>query len=334
MKTLRVVLAVLVLVCGARTAWAAKAGKTSGDKLPEGEGLAAKYPGDRGIGKDKDVIFADGFEKKGFAAWGENQAKGDTGRVAVVNDKKHVFFGKGACRMTATRGKNNGGGLIKWFMPGCEEVYARFYVKFAKDAGYVHHFVHMNGAVDRWGSFGKAGLLPAGDHHFTTGIEPWFDWGRNAPPGKWMFYTYWHRMKGGRNGKYWGNGFHPKAGTIPRDKWICMEIRVKLNTPKKSDGAQSVWQDGKLIGDFGGINWRTSKKLKINVFWLMSYVTEKAFKHSEEHAPKHKMKFDAKAHRVWFDQVVVARKYIGPLVKKKGAPQKKGAAAEAEKKKK
>ena len=91
-----------------------------------------------------------------------------------------------------------------------------------------------------------------------------------------------------------------------------------MNTPTKSDGEQSVWQDGRLIGDFSGINWRTSDRLKVNVFWLMSYVTEKAFKHTEQHAAKHKMKANIKTHTVWFDQVVVATRYIGPLVRKKG----------------
>jgi len=275
------------------------------------EEIASKYPEDAGIEKDKAVIFADGFESGDFKKWGEDQSRGDKSRVVV--DSKEAFSGKKSCRITATRGKNNGGGLIKWFDRGYDEIYARFYVKFAPDAGYAHHFVHINGSPKRWGSFGKAGLRPKGDDFFTTGIEPWFDWGKNAPPGKWMFYSYWHQMKKSRDGKYWGNGFHPKAGVIQRGKWICMEVRVKLNTPNKPDGEQSVWQDGKLIGEFKGINWRTSGKLKANIFWLMSYVTEKAFKHTDQHAAKHGLKANNKTHTVWFDQVVVATKYIGPL---------------------
>jgi hypothetical protein len=281
--------------------------------LAEGDGLATKYPGDQGIETDEAVIFADDFEWGDFRKWDEDQSKADKTRAAVTNDARLAFYGKHACRMTATRGRNNGAGLIKWLGDGHDEMYARFYVRFAEDAGYTHHFVHLNGSPERWGSFGKAGLRPKGDDFFTTGIEPWFDWGRNPPPGKWMFYTYWPEMKGSRDGKYWGNGFYPRGGVIRRGKWICMEIRVKMNTPGRDDGEQSVWQDGKLIGHFTGINWRTSEKLKANVFWLMSYVTDRAFKHTEQHSGRHKVKANTQTHTVWFDQVVVATAYIGPL---------------------
>jgi hypothetical protein len=281
--------------------------------LAEGEGLAAKYPGDQGIETDEAVIFADDFESGDFRKWDEDQSKADKTRAAVTNDARLAFYGKHACRMTATRRRNNGAGLIKWFGDGHDEMYARFYVKFAEDAGYTHHFVHLNGSPERWGSFGKAGLRPKGDDFFTTGIEPWFDWGRNPPPGKWMFYTYWPEMKGSRDGKYWGNGFYPEGGVIRRGKWICMEIRVKMNTPGRDDGEQSVWQDGKLIGHFAGINWRTSGKLKANVLWLMSYVTDRAFKHTEQHYRRHKVEVNTQTHTVWFDQVVVATAYIGPV---------------------
>jgi hypothetical protein len=276
-------------------------------------GLAQKYPGDEGIEHDPAVIFADGFESADFKKWDEDQSGGDPKRVAISNKPDSVFYGEHACRMTATRGENSGGGLIKWLGEGYNDIYARFYVKFAPDAGYTHHFVHINGSPDRWGSFGKAGIRPKGDDFFTTGIEPWFDWGKNPPPGRWMFYTYWPDMKGSPDGKFWGNGFYPESDVIPRDEWICMEIRVRLNTPGEADGEQMVWQNGKQIGHFTGIRWRSTDELKANVFWLMSYVTERAFQHTEQYAKGHGVQADTKTHTVWFDQVVVAREYIGPL---------------------
>ncbi|MEQ8763628.1 MAG: hypothetical protein RL885_06865 [Planctomycetota bacterium] len=276
-------------------------------------GLASRYPGDVDIEKDPAVLFADGFESGNLGQWDEDQSGGDTSRVRVTKDPALAFQGKHACQMTATRGKNDGGGLIEWLGEGSDELFARFYVRFAEDAGYTHHFVHVNGETERWGSFGKAGLKPAGTDFFTTGIEPWFDWGQNPPPGKWMFYSYWPDMKASPDGKFWGNGFHPEDDVIPRGEWICLEIRVQMNTPGKADGEQTVWRNGKKIGHFEGIRWRTTENLKANVFWLMSYVTERAFRHTDEHAPRHESSANAKTHTVWFDQVVVATKYIGPL---------------------
>jgi hypothetical protein len=42
-------------------------------------------------------------------------------------------------------------------------------------------------------------------------------------------------------------------------------------------------------------------------------VTDKAFKHTEQHAGRHKVKANTETHTVWFDQVVVATAYIGPV---------------------
>src|SRR5215469_1141304 len=38
------------------------------DRLPQGYGLAAKYPGDQGIEKDPDVVFVENFEEPSLDA--------------------------------------------------------------------------------------------------------------------------------------------------------------------------------------------------------------------------------------------------------------------------
>ena len=47
------------------------------------------------------------------------------------------------------------------------------------------------------------------------------------------------------------------------------------------------------------VNWRTTNDLKLNTFWLMHYVT-KAFTSNP-------------VNTVYFDDVAVAREYIGPI---------------------
>ena len=84
--------------------------------------------------------------------------------------------------------------------PGHDQLYARFYVKFAADHGFNHHFVKLQGAINppRW-PMGGAGCKPT--NSWTTGIEPG---GRSnitypsvpyPPPGIWHFYTYWEEMR-------------------------------------------------------------------------------------------------------------------------------------------
>ena len=74
---------------------------------------------------------------------------------------------------------------------------------------------------------------------------------------------------------------------------------LKHNTPGKPDGEQAFWIDGKLRGHWRGIEWRTDEKLQANALTLESYITDRWTKHSEN--------------VVWFDNVVIARAYIGPL---------------------
>ena len=276
--------------------------------LPEGEGFASKYPCDAGIGSDPRVVFCEDFESGRLNKWDVNQLPKST---EVVSAPGNAAFGKMAVQMTAARGGSTGGGLIKIIKPGHEKLHARFYVKFAAADGYTHHFVHLMGRTDKadlWSGFGGAGRKPSGDATFSTGIEPNFDWGRNPPPGKWMFYTYWHEMK-----SRWGTGFHPRSGQIPRGKWICIEFMIKCNTPGEKDGTQAVWVDGRLAGFFEGFNWRTSAEVKVGTLWLLHYVTDRAFQHTEAHARKHVKDVDLKEHRVWFDNIVVATDYVGPV---------------------
>ena len=278
----------------------------------DGEGLAAKYPNDKGIMKDRSVLFWDNFERTDFKRWDENQHPAGT---FLTRKKGQVHAGKQSVVMIADVPRSTGGGLIKWFSPGVDRMFARFYVMFPKDANYVHHFVHIVGGRDRWSGFGKAGMRPNGTDFFTTGIEPSSRWGRVPPPGVWHFYTYWPDMKGSP-GRYWGNDFSPsKPIPIPREKWMCVEMMVKCNTPGEPDGEQAFWINGKLAGHYKGIRWRTTPNLKANAFWLLYYVTPAALRRSR--SDRLSGRFSC-----FFDDVVVATKYIGPMVDK-SKPKKK-----------
>src|SRR5687767_5677017 len=91
-----------------------------------GEGLAAKYPADRGIAKDPAVLFSEDFEREDFKRWDEKK-----GPVALETVGAH--HGEKCVAMPMHRGRDHGGHLIKWFMPGADKAHARFYVKFSGD---------------------------------------------------------------------------------------------------------------------------------------------------------------------------------------------------------
>jgi hypothetical protein len=277
-------------------------------------GLAASYPGDAGIASDPDVLFADNFESGDTRKWDQKR-----GRVVMTETQPNS--GRWCVQMPMERGKNHGGDAIKWFMPGADAVYARFYVKFSSDYQYNHHFVTLlaNQRTNKWSAFGKAGLKPNGTY-YSTGMEPWFAWGKNPPPGEVNLYTYYLDMEPDRKmDKYWGNGFFPPglgkgkaAGESrfipPLNRWQCWEFMIQANTaPDQADGKQAMWVDGKLVGEFSGIRWRNDMDLKVNCLWLEHYGYDEGDPTKQ---------FWKESQAVWFDDVVVARRYIGPIVSK------------------
>ena len=273
-------------------------------ELPSGMGLAATFASDQGVESHSAVIFADDFEAGELGAkWDEtNNSSGDVLSFVDESSNCHVV-GLRSLRVMATLGKNTGGGFTKWF-DSSERLFIRFYTKFDKDCDYVHHFCTLRAnkslqGGDRWSGFGGAGNLPDGENRFSTAIEPWGNWGKWTPPGRWNFYSYWHTMQASPDGKYWGNGFRPESQpNIVRDKWICVEFMIQHNTPGKDDGEQAYWINGELRGHWRGFNWRTSSTLWANAFTLESYVTDRWTKQS--------------ANIVYFDNVVIAKEYIGP----------------------
>jgi len=301
MRNLAIVLAACSLAAAAQRAPAA-------EKLPEGgQGIAAKYPGDALIEKDPRVLLHEDFESGAFDTQRWSEISNKAGALSFADDAPPDSAGTKSLLVTAKLGENTGGHLFRRFKPGVERMHGRFYVKFAPDCDYIHHFVHIvaENPPTPWPT-GGAGLCPAGDKKFSTGLEPCGFNAKLPPPGGWNFYTYWHRMKKSGDGKFWGNSFAPATPHVPeRGRWYCMEMRVQANTVGKDDGRQAFWIDGRLVGDFGGFEWRTAPDLKINAFWLMSYITDRWTKHP--------------VNRVWFDDVVVATDYIGPIAGKKKA---------------
>jgi len=270
-------------------------------------GIAAQYPGDEGIEKDPRVMFVEDFEtgtvRETGSRWGE------VSHADNMDLSADVPAGSPGLRSLHIA-KN---GHLYTHTKGVDTMFARFYVKFHEKTGYIHHFVHLNAdaAPTPWPK-GTAGIKPAGDQGFTTGIEPWGQWGKSPAPGVWHFYSYWHEMKGDGAGKYWGNFFDaPRAEPIAPGRWYCVEAMLKANsTPEAADGEQAFWVDGAKVGEFKGLRWRTSDALKVNTFWLLYYITDQSARHNNDTATD-------RVYEVWFDDIVLATEYIGPV---QGAP--------------
>jgi len=304
-------------------------------------GLAAKYRGDVGIEEDPAVVFVEDFEGGSLDDVVERWTAASK-TMALVKEGPAGTPGSQAMEMTATRGESTGGSLYKTFSPGYDQLYARFYVKFAADCGYIHHFVFMGGLADLkpW-PVTKAGVRPAGDEGFSVGMEPTGSRDRYPPPGAWRPYVYWCEMRQSSDGRYWGNAMEPAhPAPAARGQWMCVECMIKCNTPPdQRDGELLLWLDGKQVirlargvrrspgsrphfhlveqgGEpFEGFLWRTTDRLKVNYFRLLHYVTDRVFASTEKYKKEHpEVAVDTEEATVWFDHVVIATEYIGPMV--------------------
>ncbi len=311
-----------------------------GNPLPEGPGLAAKYPGDRGIAKDPDVVFDENFESPSLdtvlSRWESVRSREI---MSLSDDVPAGSGGKHSLLMTHVGGTNTGGHLYRRLLPGYDQLYVRFYVKFDPQCGPIHHFLHVGGYNPATPDpQGGAGERPKGDERFSTGVEPFGDaW-------QWEFYSYWMEMQGSPpRGQTWGNSFiHNPALKVERGKWTCVELMMKMNDVGDTNGELALWLDGRQVSHLGkgfpkgkwlfdkffpgeggegirwndakgdresltfppgglpfeGFRWRRDTHLKINFLWVLFYITD---------APQ------GHVSKVWFDNIVVAKKYIGPL---------------------
>jgi len=298
--------------CACLMAWAGGArairGAERGSPSAARGGLASLYPGDEGIERDPRVLFVDDFETGTVdeigARWGNIHRRENLDLSDDVHADspglKSIHIAQNGHLFTHT--------------VGVDTMYARFYVKFHERTGYIHHFVHL--VADRtpkpWPK-GGAGETPPGDAKFSTGIEPTGRWGRFPPPGVWNFYTYWHEMK-----TKWGSVFNGKQEPIEPGRWYCVEAMLQANSsPEKADGVQAFWVDGELFGRFDGFRWRTTDKLKVNSFWLLFYNTDQPARHNKDPNP------ESRVMEVWFDDVVIATEYVGPVSGRPKAGKKK-----------
>lgn len=309
--------------------------------LPEGDdGLAARYPGDAGLEKDPAVVFVETFEgtvDEICARW--DQAAGKP-IMSKSDERPPGSPGGQSLLLTRTAGGTDGymdGGNFYRRLKGHDRLFLRFYMKFNRDHAPIHHYgaglLGIN-PPSRW-PLGRAGLRPKGDHLFTTQIEP-------GNLDSWYFYTYWQDMRGSPpRGQTWGNTFQSGQPLRPvaREAWICLELMVKMNDVGDSNGEQAYWIDGRLAGHVGkgvpavgtwkydrfepgstargiewddakgkgvpieggtpfpGFRWRNVPELNINAVWLYRYMS----------------KPETGTSQVWWDHLVAATSYIGPI---------------------
>jgi hypothetical protein len=273
--------------------------------LPEGDtGISAKFPLDIGIDKDPAVIFTDNFETGGLRDKWNHAVWNETSRL-VTDDPANAHGGKRALEFTLPQGSTNGHGVTVRFARGYDTIFVRYYAKFDKDDDFYNsaHDGACLAAIADGVPFSSPGVRADGRNKFMASLDTWRLEDMKpvpTPPGEWIVYCYHPEQRGG-----YGDNFYPKPKFyVERDRWYGCELMLKANTVGQKDGRAAFWVDGKLTGDFPNLHLRDVDTLKINHLTLTLYIGRNK----------------VRSNRMWYDDVVVATEYIGPLAKERKPP--------------
>jgi hypothetical protein len=282
--------------------------------LPHGNnGIAALYPIDVNIRSHADVLFVDGFE--GYSSPSElltnwnNFYQGSNTRIA--SEVGNAFSGNRSLEFTQPQGSSEvANAVVKNLVSSQDTLFVRVYCKFEFDFGVTdpgHNGIRISSP-----NYPGPGNVPNGQDFFVASLEN-SAYYNESQPGYTNVYCYHPEQR-----SQWGDHWYPDGKVLPFDatpgnfgasfvprpnfiaetgRWYSYEFMVKTNTPGQRDGRIAAWVDGTLIADFQNVRLRDTNTLKIGQIQL------------ELHAQSNTVRADRK----WYDNLVVAKSYIGPM---------------------
>jgi hypothetical protein len=294
-------------------------GSGSGGTAGGGIGIAARHPGDVGIGADPDVIFADDFESyaQGADLNGRWDAVYQNQYVAITTDPANVFRGAKALEFTLPQQTAELSDATDKVLAQEEDVlFLRYYSRFQPPYDVVGSSHNGSSISAHYFVNGQAtpGVPADGMNKFLANLENWRGEAATPSPGNLNIYLYHPEQR-----SQYGDHFFPTGMVLPNssqpfdfgptfvsrpdllpalDRWYCYEYMVKANTPGQRDGRITIWVDGQLTADFPNLRLRDVATLKIDRFGLSFHIGSNPNGASKK----------------WYDNVVAARSYIGPVV--------------------
>ena len=304
---------------GGTTGSAGTTGAGGANALPQGNtGIASRHPGDVGIGTDADVIFADDFE--GYTQGSDLNNRWDAvyqnQYVTITTDTANVYRGSKALQFTLPQQTAElSDATDKVVSPEQDVLFLRYYSKIQPPYDVVGS--SHNGAMISAHYFNNGQATPGvranGTNKFLANLENWRGEAATPSPGDLNIYLYHPEQRSDYGDHFFPNGdvspntslkFTYGPGFVSRPniiqelgRWYCYEYMLQANTPAQRDGRIAVWLDGVLVADFPGLRLRDVATLKIDRFGLSFHIGSNP---------------NGQA-RKWYDNVVAAKAYIGPV---------------------
>jgi len=271
-----------------------------------------------GIANDPDVIFADDFESyaKPDDIWNRWDNVFQLDQTRIATEPENVKGGQKALEFTLPQQDVELSNAVqKILKTELDQLYLRWYSKFESTFDIVGSSHNGGGMSAHYfvGNDATPGVPADGTNKFLVEYECWRGEATDSSPGRLNTYVYHpgqrsnygdHFFPTGEVTPYsptafdFGSDFVKRSDTTPElGRWYAYELLVKANTVGQQDGRITLWLDGKIVGDFGNLRFRDVDTLKLDRFNLSFHAG------SNTKGPTKK----------WYDNVVAAKRYIGPM---------------------
>jgi hypothetical protein len=269
------------------------------------EGIAARYALDHGIEKDPSVIMATGFDSASWRSdWSYDSMRSSAERVIAGAKFGFEPLDGHALQVKIPAGENLGLDMGYKFADKLghepEEVYFRYYLRLASDWRPGPDGGKLPGLSATYGRTGWGGRKADG----TTGWSmrgsfyplpaPGSPYHELTPVGTYAYHADMEEDFG--DAWDWAGGGRE---LLERNRWYCVEQYFKVNQLGRKDGVLRVWIDGYPVYERTGIRVRDVPSIRIEQVWMNVYYGGTGPSPVDLH--------------LFIDNVVIARKYIGPV---------------------
>jgi hypothetical protein len=279
------------------------------------DGIASRYPNDVGIENDPDVILADGFESYTSPSQLLRKWNEAAGALRIATEPGNYVGGHKSLEMKIPISSTPvGDGLTKRISPIEPVLFVRAYTKFDPGwslEGSTHNGITISGRYPGPGQPAPRDGTGFYLFHVQNIQHACCPSTGTAEPGYAFVYSYWPFQR-----TNWGDWWYPpgtggpwltQPGNYPdfrpipnwqpiRGVWYCYEFMVKVNTLGRRDGEVAYWIDGQLRGRFPDLFIRSVSDLKTDTVKLLAGAAQ-----------------SERVNKKWYDNVVIARSYIGPI---------------------
>ena len=288
------------------------------DTLPQGPGIAWRFAKDSGITSDTAVVFADNFETYAQPSdlWKTYYNVFQQNQIRIVQETEHVYSGGKALEFTLPQQSAElSNGVQVSLAKQRDLLFLRYYSKFDTTFD-ITGSCHNGGGISAhyFNGYNSTPGVPAnGYNKFLVEFECWRGDAQTANPGQYNVYIYHPEQRTNYGDHFFPNGevmpntslhfdfgpdFMSRPNVIPQlGRWYCHEVMLKANTIGMRDGRIACWLDGVLIADFPNLRFRDVDTIKIDRFNVSFHAGSNT----------------VRATRKWYDNIVAATSYIGPL---------------------